>query len=82
MKTLTQSVMVGATWLSLASPVLAETAVRQDDSNMLVWLFLGACALIILMQLIPVITMTFGLVKGAIGAKKVEVAPATSKYRK
>jgi len=82
MKTLTRSAVVGAIWLSLVTPVLAEAGVRQDDSNMLVWMFLGACALIILMQLIPVITMTFGLIKGAIGAKKVEVAPATSKYRK
>lgn len=81
MKNLKCSVMVGAIWLSLVSSALAETSVRQDDSNMLVWLFLGACALIILMQLIPVITMTFGLIKGAIGSKKAEVAPATSKYR-
>ena len=68
--------------LTMVTPVLAETGARQDDSNVLVWAFLGACALIIFLQLVPVITMAFGLIKGATSAEEdAELEPASSKYR-
>lgn len=71
------------TGFCLASPAFAETAARQDDSSILVWAFLGACALIIFLQLVPIISMTFGLIKGATSGKKVDVELETvsSKYR-
>ncbi|HEY5672297.1 MAG TPA: hypothetical protein VIR78_01205 [Malonomonas sp.] len=83
MKTTKSIAIMLITFLSLASPAFAETAVRQDDSSILVWAFLGACALIIFLQLVPVISMTFGLIKGATGGKKVEaeLEPVSSKYR-
>jgi hypothetical protein len=71
------------TFFGLLTPVFAETAARQDDSSFLVWAFLGACALIIFLQLVPVISMIYGLIKGATSSKKVEVELETvpSKYR-
>lgn len=38
----------------MASPALAETAARSDKSSLMVWAFLGVCALIIIAQVIPV----------------------------
>ncbi len=83
MKTAKNIAIKVTTFFALASPALAETAARQDDSSILVWAFLGACALIIFLQLVPVISMTFGLIKGATGDKKsdAELEPVSSKYR-
>lgn len=83
MKTTQSFAIKVITFFSLASPALAETAARQDDSSILVWAFLGACALIIFLQLVPVISMTFGLIKGATSSKKLEteLEPVSSKYR-
>jgi hypothetical protein len=47
-----------------AGPALAEATVRQDNSQFLVWAFLGMCALIVIVQLMPVFILAFGLVKG------------------
>lgn len=38
----------------LATPAFAETAARSDKSSLMVWAFLGVCALIIIAQVIPV----------------------------
>ena len=81
MKTTKSIPLVVATFFSFVTPVLAETAARQDDSNVLVWAFLGACALIIFMQLVPVISMAFGLIKGAASREEAELEPASSKYQ-
>ena len=81
MKTLKRITFSMFAVLSLVSPALAESAVRQDDSNVLVWAFLGACALIIILQMVPVITMAFGLIKGATGEEDTELEPASSKYQ-
>ena len=50
--------------LAPAGQALAETAARQDNSQYLVWAFLGMCALIVIVQLMPVFILAFGLVKG------------------
>ena len=81
MKNSTGIAIFVATFLSLVTPVFAETAARQDDSNILVWAFLGACALIIFLQLVPVVSMAFALIKGASSSKDVEMEPAPSKYQ-
>ena len=81
MKTTTGIAIFVATFLSLVTPAFAETAVRQDDSNILVWAFLGACALIIFLQLVPVVSMAFGLIKGASSSKAAELEQSPSKYQ-
>lgn len=55
-----------------ATQALAETAARQDNSQFLVWAFLGMCALIIIIQLMPVAMIAFGLVKGLAKGKQAE----------
>lgn len=67
--------------LSLALPVFAENGAREDNSMVLVYLFLATCGLIIFLQLIPVFTLLYGMLKGAFGKKDEEAKPATVKYR-
>jgi hypothetical protein len=55
--------------LASASPALAASA-RQDSSGLVVWIFLGFCALIVVAQLVPVVLMALGLIKG-VASKKV-----------
>jgi len=56
--------------LTPATTALAETGARQDHSQFLVWGFLGMCALIVILQLVPVATLAFGLVKGLLKGKE------------
>jgi hypothetical protein len=56
--------------LTPATAALAETGARQDNSQFLVWGFLGMCALIVILQLVPVATLAFGLVKGLFKGKE------------
>jgi hypothetical protein len=53
-----------------ATQALAETGARQDSSQLLVWAFLGMCALIVIIQLMPVVMIAYGLVKGLIKGKE------------
>lgn len=43
----------------------AAAGAREDTSGIVVWVFLGFCALIVVAQLVPAAMMLFGLVKGA-----------------
>lgn len=52
-----------AVFLASATPALAASA-RQDSSGLVVWIFLGFCALIVVAQLVPVVLMALGLIKG------------------
>lgn len=84
MKWTTRVMTTITTLMVLCSPVLAETGAREDSSNVLVWAFLGICGLIIFLQMVPVATLTFGLIKGIFGKKEgmeKELETATSKYR-
>ena len=85
MKKTTRLMTTLSTLLVLCSPVLAAPGTREDGSNVLVWAFLGICGLIIFLQMVPVLSMTYGLVKGIFGDKKAsmedELEAATSKYR-
>lgn len=59
--------------LAPATRALAEAGARQDDSQFLIWAFLGMCALIVIVQLMPVVVIAFGLIKGLAKGKE---APA------
>ena len=63
-------------FLADAAPVLAGEAVREDNSDIFVWIFLAFCALIIVAQLIPALMMMLGFAKG-IKKKAAESAPET-----
>lgn len=66
----TLSMLIGT-----ASTAFAASGVREDNSGLFVWVFLGFCALIIVAQLIPAIMVALGFAK-ALGKHKVE-APQT-----
>lgn len=51
--------------LIAANPALAAGAMREDHSNIVVWVFLGFCALIVIAQLVPAVLLMAGLIKGA-----------------
>lgn len=55
--------------LASANPALAASA-RQDSSGLVVWIFLGFCALIVVAQLVPVVLMALGLIRG-VASKKI-----------
>ncbi|HKL48692.1 MAG TPA: hypothetical protein VJ882_03460 [Desulfuromonadales bacterium] len=56
--------------LGTAIPAFAASGTRQDNSGYAVWVFLGICSLILLVQLLPVVFMSFGLIKGASSYEK------------
>ena len=67
--------------LMSAVPVFAETGAREDNSMTLVYFFLATCGLIIFLQLIPVFTLIYGFIKGALSSSEKEAKPAPLKYR-
>lgn len=70
MKTRLVQTMLVAMLLAPATRALAEAGARQDDSQFLIWAFLGMCALIVIIQLMPVAMIAFGLVKGLTKGKE------------
>jgi hypothetical protein len=62
--------MLAALLFAPATRALAETGARQDDSQFLIWAFLGMCALIVIIQLMPVAMIAFGLIKGLAKGKE------------
>lgn len=71
MKALTKTVLATLITLSATLPAAAaSTAGRADHSGILVWTFLGFCALIVVAQLVPAIMMALGIVKGVAGSKE------------
>lgn len=75
MRTQRITVMLSTLLLAPATRALAEAGTRQDNSQFLVWAFLGMCALIVIIQLLPVAMIAFGLVKG-LAKGKATPAPA------
>lgn len=59
-----------ATLSGLSSNALAATGAREDSSMLLVWAFLGMCALIVIIQLMPAVFMTVGMIKGLLQSSK------------
>ena len=70
--------IAAAVVLSPAGLALADTGARQDNSQFLVWAFLGMCALIVIVQLMPVFILAYGLVKGLF-TKKAAIAEQHAK---
>ena len=58
-----------AALLAPATQAMAAAGTRQDNSQFLVWAFLGMCALIVIIQLMPVVMLAYGLVKGLLKGK-------------
>jgi len=65
MKTTRTAITTLATTLA-AVPALAATGARIDHSGILVWAFLGMCALIVVAQAMPAALMVVGIVKGLV----------------
>jgi hypothetical protein len=62
----TPKIALTALFVVLASAVPALAADRGDHSGLLVWAFLGLCALIVVAQLAPAALMVCGLVRGLV----------------
>lgn len=58
-------------------PAFAAEGTRQDHSGLVVWVFLGFCALIVVAQLVPAVLMMVGFAKGI--GKDREFAPQEAK---
>jgi len=65
MKTLATMIGTVATLTPVAA--FAASTGRTDDSGIFVWIFLGFCALIVLLQTLPAILLMTGIVKGMVG---------------
>jgi hypothetical protein len=52
--------------LTAANPVLAAGAAREDHSGIVVWIFLGFCALIVVVQLVPAVLLMTGVIKAVV----------------
>jgi hypothetical protein len=46
------------------SNAFAAGGAREDNSGLFVWIFLGFCALIVVVQIIPAVLMLLGFAKG------------------
>lgn len=51
-------------FLATASGSLAAATTKANSSGILLFAFLGLCALVVVAQLIPAIVVMFGMVKG------------------
>ncbi len=70
------------TIIGTLAPVTAFAAsgVREDNSGIFVWVFLGFCALIVVAQVIPAILLMTGMIKGVVSVVKDEKVAAASKH--
>ncbi len=70
MKSLTKIALTALITFSTVIPAMAASGARADHSGILVWAFLGFCALIVVAQLVPATLMLLGIVKGVAGSKE------------
>lgn len=65
-----------ATIMGIIAPVtvFAASGVREDNSGIFVWVFLGFCALIVVAQVIPAVLLMLGMAKGITSVVKEEMA--------
>ncbi len=79
MKTKAPAILLVITLLAPTVQALAAAGPREDHSSYLAWAFLGMCALIVIVQLMPVVMVVCGLVRGLVRGKalqpQAEVAP-------
>ncbi|MDW7643473.1 MAG: hypothetical protein SCI25_00365 [Desulfuromonadales bacterium] len=76
MKTMSRIAIAATILFGSASSVLAASGLREDNSGIVVWVFLGFCALIVVAQLLPAILLAVGMVKGLVSTN--EKAPQTN----
>jgi hypothetical protein len=73
MKKLLKQLTIGAvTMLAGSKYVFAGQQMPTDNSDLFVWIFLGFCALIVTLQLVPAITLLWGMLKGIKSTEPVE----------
>ena len=77
MKTTAMLTTFAAALLINASEAFAASAGRVDHSGIVVWMFLGFCALILVAQLAPAVFMLVGAAKG-LRAPQAQSAPANN----
>ena len=65
--------------LAPVSAFAAASGLREDNSGIFVWVFLGFCALIVVAQVIPAILLMTGMVKGVASVVRDEKVAVTSK---
>jgi len=65
--------------LAPVSAFAAASGLREDNSGIFVWVFLGFCALIVVAQVIPAVLMATGMIKGVVSVVRDEKVAATSK---
>jgi len=63
MKSIKTTLLTLTGLFGLATDLLAATAERVDTSSFLIWAFLGMCALIVIVQLMPAMMLVFGMIK-------------------
>ncbi|SDZ75216.1 hypothetical protein SAMN05660420_00124 [Desulfuromusa kysingii] len=67
--------------LVVVSPALATDTTKTYNSGILVLLFVGFCALLIIAQLVPAVLALFGMTKeGAKGASGSKLAASAKKH--
>jgi hypothetical protein len=52
----------------------AASGAGEEGSGIFVWIFLGFCALIIALQIVPAALLLFGMAKGVASVVKEEIA--------
>ncbi|MBE0616759.1 MAG: hypothetical protein IH608_02370 [Proteobacteria bacterium] len=81
--TATRLYLTVLTTVAPATTALAATGTREDTSGLIVWAFLGLCALIVAAQLIPAVLMVVGAAKGvAAGLRERHAVPAEEVARR
>jgi hypothetical protein len=74
------SLWMAVAWLVIgAGPAMAVDTTRVYNSGILVLLFLGICALIVVVQLIPAMMLLFGSIRTMISGAKNKTVEAKEK---
>lgn len=77
MKTTAAGMMTIAALLAAVTSALAAAPAKNDGSQLAIYIFLGMCAMIVVVQLLPIIFLFFAFVKALIqGKKDTAAAPA------
>lgn len=73
MKTMLRTLLVTA-WFGNTGLAQAAGTAQNDGSQLVVWAFLGMCALIVVLQIVPLMLLGFGMVKAFFKSKDVQPA--------
>ncbi|MBN2809762.1 MAG: hypothetical protein JXR80_09750 [Deltaproteobacteria bacterium] len=79
MKTVTSTLFLV---LAVCSPAFAEGTTMVYKSGILVSVFVGICALIVVAQLVPALMLLMGFIKASVAAACKKELPATESSRK